>query len=234
MSTMSRNIHHVAQLCVDGVVAEVTYKPIKNLRLRVLPPDGRVVVSVPLGIPERTVREFVHRHSEWIARSQTEVRAASPAPEPLRDGATVRLWGRPLDVRVTPSAGGSAALERDVVHLAGPDEEGLRRALDTLYRRELAEALPALRREWEPRVGLGAASVKLRRMKTRWGTCNSRTAAITLNIALAERPPSALEYVLVHELVHLHERGHGPAFSAWMDLLLPDWRARRRALRTAG
>lgn len=84
---------------------------------------------------------------------------------------------------------------------------------------------------WEPRVGREHQALKLRRMTSRWGTCNTKAATITLNTALAERPPEALEYVVVHELMHLIERGHGSRFKAGMDQLLLDWRARRRALR---
>ena len=68
-------------------------------------------------------------------------------------------------------------------------------------------------------------------MTSRWGTCKTSTAVITLNLALAERPIAALEYVLVHELTHLHERGHGPRFHHLMDTYLPDWRSRRASLR---
>ncbi|MHA6512086.1 M48 family metallopeptidase [Tessaracoccus sp. Z1128] len=220
-----------ALLRVAGIEAEVTYKAIRNLRVRVLPPDGRVAVSVPVGVPESAVREFVAGHSEWIAVAQTRVRMATPPREPLVDGGRARLWGLWYELRTEAAARASAVVEGRTIVLSGPDEDGLRRALEALYRRQLDVALPALRARWEPRVGRRAGSIRLRRMTTRWGTCNTTTAAVTFNIALAEHHPSALEYVLVHELVHLHERGHGPRFVSWMDSLLPDWRERRKSLR---
>ncbi|NHB83830.1 M48 family metallopeptidase [Tessaracoccus sp. HDW20] len=93
--------------------------------------------------------------------------------------------------------------------------------------------MPGLFGVWQGRIGREASLVRLRRMTTRWGTCNTRTGAITLNVALAEYRPEMLEYVVVHELVHLWERGHGPAFTARMDAHLPDWRSRKAALRGA-
>lgn len=228
---MSPRTVRTAVLRIDGLVAEVSYKPIKNLRLRVLPPDGRIAVSVPVGVDEAAVRRFVAGQRAWIGRAQTTVRMSAPVVEPLTDGARARLWGRWRELRVVDGAPASAQLDGDTVVLTGRDEDALRTALDGLYRRELVAALPRLRAQWEQRIGRSATSVRWRRMKTRWGTCNTRTGVVTLNVALAEHPPTALEYVLVHELVHLHERGHGPAFVAWMDRLLPEWRARRRALR---
>lgn len=232
MTPMSRKPPPSSLLRVAGIEAEVTYKAIRTLRLRVLPPSGRVAVSVPEGVPEETVRAFVEGHREWIARAQTKVRMAAPSVEPLVDGARARLWGAWHEVRTCETARASARLEGSTLVLAGPGEEAWRRSLEGLYRREMEAELPALIAEWEPRVGRSASSFRLRRMTTRWGSCNTRTGAITLNLALAEHPRTALEYVLVHELVHLHERGHGPRFVAWMDLLLADWKVRRRALRS--
>ena len=231
---MPRPTASTSLLRVAGVEAEITYKPIKNLRLRVLPPDGRVAVSVPVGVPEHAVRSFVEGHREWIAGAQAKVQQLTPRPGALAAGGRARIWGTWPDVILGEGDRPSAHLAAAGLVVSGDDEESRRRGLEQLYRRELESALPALRARWEPLVGKGASLVRLRRMTTRWGTCNTRTGAITINVALAEHPPSALEYVLVHELVHLHERGHGPGFTAWMDALLPDWRDRRGELQRRG
>lgn len=235
MAAMPRRNAPTEVLRVGDVVAEVTYKSIKNLRLRVLPPDGRVAVSVPHGVPEETVSRFVRGHLDWIARAKAHVTTSTPSTAPLADGVEVNLWGRSYEARVSTAARASAELTgAEALWLRGPDADGLRRGLEALYKEQIHAALETLRPEWEEKVGRRASAIRLRRMTTRWGTCNTKTAAITLNVALAEHPPSALEYVLVHELVHLHERGHGPAFTGRMDRLLPDWRIRRRALRGQG
>lgn len=228
---MARRRTHTSLLQVGSVRAEVTYKQVKSLRLRVVPPDGAVKVSVPHGVPEHTVEEFVRSHEQWLARAREQVRLANPPREPLRNGGRARLWGRWYEVRVEDASRAGARMDDDVLVLSGPDEDAHRRGLENLYRRELQAALPALFNRYEPMIGRAHQQVKLRRMTSRWGTCNHRTAAITLNTALAEHPPSALEYVVVHELAHLVERGHGPRFQALMDGLLPDWRQRRKALR---
>lgn len=231
MWRMASRRSQTSLLQVGSVRAEVTYKHIKNLRLRVVPPDGVVKVSVPFGVPQRTVEEFVRGHEAWLAKAREQVRTANPPKEPLRNGGRARLWGRWHEVRVEEGARAGARLDGGLIVVRGPDEEAHRRGLENLYRRELQAAVPALFEQYEPLVGRRHSSLKLRRMTSRWGTCNTRTAAITLNTALAEHPPEALEYVVVHELAHLIERGHGPRFHAAMDALLPDWRQRRTALR---
>ena len=94
MVRMSPRAAAVSLLRVAGVEAEITYKPITTIRLRVLPPDGRVAVSVPVGVADSAVRSFVESNREWIATAQAKVRLLNPGPEPLDDGGRARLWGR--------------------------------------------------------------------------------------------------------------------------------------------
>lgn len=231
MWVMTRRRPNAALLQVEGVRAEVTYKDVKNLRMRVVPPDGTVKISVPYGVSKATVEEFVRNHRQWLAKAREQVRRAHPPQDALTHGARVRLWGRWHEVRVTPGDRPAARLEDGVIYLSGAGEEVRHAALEELYRQEIRGVLPELLALWEPRVGREHGALRLRRMKSRWGSCNTRTGSITVNTALAEHPPSALEYVLVHELVHLIERGHGPGFYAEMAALLPDWKKRRAALR---
>ncbi len=105
---------------------------------------------------------------------------------------------------------------------AGPEAEA--------FRRQLKRSLPPLVEYWAQHMGVPMPEIAVRRMSTRWGTCNTVTKRITLNLELARRDPSLLEYVIVHELAHLIERGHNERFYAVMDEHLPDWRLRRRVL----
>lgn len=230
---MTRRRSTTSHLDVGGTRAEVTYKQVRHLRLRVLP-TGDVKVSVPYGVPESAVRDFLRSRSAWVAQAREQMLRAHPPEEPLRDGARVLLWGAWVEVRVQVAQRAGARMADGKLTLLGPDEAARRRGLESLYRRELHGALPALFTAWEPLVGRRHKSLRIRRMTSRWGTCNQRTAAITLNTSLAQHHPSALEYVLVHELVHLMVRGHGPEFYAAMDRLLPDWKQRRAALRGGG
>lgn len=230
---MKRPAPDTVPLRVQGIDAELTYKAMRTIRLRVLPPDGRVAVSAPIGVPAAEVEAFVASNRAWIVRNQAKVRLAAPVKEPLVDGGTALLWGNPFTVSVQDAPRPRGVIEDAIIELRGSTQEALEQALEEVYRSELADEIGMLRARWEPAVGRSASQIRLRRMKTRWGSCNTRSAAITLNTALAERTPDALEYVLVHELVHLHERGHGPKFVAWMNALMPDWRVRRSRLRGA-
>lgn len=97
-------------------------------------------------------------------------------------------------------------------------------------KQHLHAQIPALQEKWQPRLGVAASEVRLRHMRTRWGSCNVRTGRIWLNLELARHDPACLEYVFVHELVHLIERGHGPRFKALMDGYLPGWKDLRAEL----
>ncbi|WP_158600610.1 M48 family metallopeptidase [Tessaracoccus antarcticus] len=220
-------------LQMDGYDAVVTYKAMKRLRLRILPPDGAVAISAPFGTPEHVIEQFVDQHHGWILRTRTAVRLRSPRPQRLDTGGRVRLWGAWTELVVEDASRAYARHTDGRVHILCPDgdEDAARRALDALHRRELEPALKRLLEEWQPRVGRRAAGIRMRRMTSRWGSCNTATAVITFNTALAKFPPEALEFVVVHELVHLLERGHGPVFKAHMSRLLPDWQARRMLLR---
>lgn len=221
------------QLQMDGYQAVVTYKAMKRLRLRILPPDGAVAVSAPFDTPEHVIERFVDQHHDWILQTQTRVRLRSPRPERLVTGGRVRLWGVWHEVVLEDATRASARRMDGRVHIRCPagDDAAARRAMEALYRRELAPALQDVLEQWQPLVGRRAASTKLRRMTSRWGSCNTVTAVITFNTALAKFPPDALEFVVVHELVHLLERGHGPVFKAHMSRLLPDWQVTRKLLR---
>lgn len=175
---------------VDGLEIWLTRKAIKNMHLRVKPPDGRIEVSAPLQLPLATIRAFVREKRDWIARQQQAI-AASPRQE-------------------------AAA--------ATPEEVAQWKAV-------VSACVPALIEAWEPIMGVRADKVAYRNMTSRWGSCQPATGRICINVRLALYPPECLEYVVVHELCHLLERGHGPRFQALMTRFMPDWKERRAKLR---
>lgn len=175
---------------VDEFEVWILRKRIKNINLRVKPPDGRIEVSAPLRVDTSFVRAFVREKRDWILRQQKRI-AASPQ--------------------------GRAAA-------ASPDE--------VAQWREVVQAfVPPLIAKWEPIMGVKAGKIAYRNMTSRWGSCQPSTGRICINVRLALYPPECLEYVVVHELCHLLERGHGPRFHALMDAFLPDWKAIRAKLR---
>jgi len=219
---------------------EVTRKPIKHAYLRVDRTSGRVRVSAPLHMDDGVVRELVESRLDWIRRQQQRLvqRGECRAPQ-FVSGETHYLRGRPYSLRVVRQAGRPSlrvvderTLELRVRPNASLPER--RTVVERWYRQHLRDELPGLVRKWEPLMGVSVAEWRIKRMKTRWGSCNIRDRRIWLNLALARKPAECLEYVLVHEMTHLLERGHNARFYALMDRFLPEWRAHRGRLNHAG
>ena len=211
----------------------VTRKRMNNIYLRVLPPDGRVAVSAPLSVGDAEIRRFVESRADWITAQRARVLAARAArPE---QGAQVPYFGTWLTLQVQPHTGRTKVEQAgDMLLLtikAEADEDARKRAIDGWYRAELTRAAEAMLPGCEQTVGKRASELKIRDMKTRWGTCNIKTALITLNLRLAEKPPECLRYVLTHELCHLHEPGHGERFWRRMDVYYPEWKRIRKLLK---
>lgn len=227
---MYRRRTQTSTIEVGGVSCEVTFKDVKRLRMRVTSPEGRVLVSAPWSVDIDDVLAFIRSNHSWILRAQERMRMVPPK-EPLVDGGRARLWGQWREVRIADGPRASARLVDGRIEITAPDPEGRTRALDALYRRELEAVVPGLHEQWAEVTGRPANRFRYRRMTSRWGSCQIRTGAITLNISLAEHAPRSLEYVMVHELAHLWVSAHDASFYALMDAWLPDWRARRAEIR---
>lgn len=220
-------------LVMDGYDALVTYKNMRSLRVRIKPPHGEVAVSAPLFTPEHVIVDFLRDRHEWVTQHRAAIRLSSVDPHPLKTGGYVPLWGTQREIVVADAVRASARLADALILIQRPegDDAAARDAVDALYRREVESAVTRELEKWEPRIRRASTSVKFKRMKSRWGSCDTGTGALTFNTMLAKFPCEALEFVVVHELVHLLERGHGPAFKALMHAHLPDWQARRQMLR---
>ena len=225
-------------LTVNGLGIDVVYKDIKNLHISVYPPMGRVRVAAPERTEEDTIRLAVVQRLPWIKRQREQFQNADrQSKREMESGETHYVWGQRyrLDVSRTSShnkvyANGNTLW---VIAPANADADTRRAALDRWYRRQIKAALPAVLDKWQPIVGAEADKVVIRRMKTKWGTCVTHSRTIWINPELAKKNPRCLEYIIVHELTHLHERGHGERFVALMDNHLPDWRVRRDELNAA-
>lgn len=221
---------------IDGFEAEVSRKNIKNMYIRLIPPDGRVRVSVPLSVSDAALRSFVESKAEWI-RSSREALRARPAYVGYKyeSGERHFLWGEEymLEVRIAPGAAVAEAGD-GVLLLTVPEggsEERRAAVLKAWYREKLRERLPELFAKWEKIIGVHAEEIRIRDMSTRWGTCVVKKKRIWMSLALAQRPLDQVEYVVAHELTHLIEPSHNARFKALMDGFMPDWRSKRAALR---
>lgn len=224
-----------AQFNLGDIAVEVALKNIRSLRLIVSAPDGRVRISAPRRVKLDVIRAFALSKLEWIRRQQARIQAQGHATRrDYVDGETHPVWG--ADHVLTVSEGtrrATVALAEGRILLRVPTGAGREKrqaVLDHWYRQQLALALPPVLALWQERMGVRVERIFVRRMRTRWGSCTPRTGTIRFNAELAKRPAAALEYIVVHELVHLLEPSHNARFVALMDRFLPDWKLQRKAL----
>lgn len=221
--------HQSADLTVvEGIDVELVRKRVKRLSLRVYPPDGRVRVTVPYGTPEPAIREAVRKRIAWIRGHQQRFRSLpQPTSTLLISGETHYVAGRPYRLRLEISSKRTVAVNGNELVLSSSAQcsradRGAQ--LEAWYREQLKQQLPAIVDTWSLRMQVQPPEVRVRRMSTRWGSCNPRSRRIWLNLALAQRRPQLLEYVVVHELAHLLVPDHSPRFKAVMTRHMPDWR----------
>lgn len=217
-------------MIIADIAVQVWRKPVKNLNLAVYGPDGRVRVSVPLLTSDKRVRQVVMARMGWIRKQQARFRML-PVQEELKavSGELHYLFGQtyPLEV-IEGSCRHHVSLsngDRIRLHVRKGTASVKRiQLLNEWYRAQLKIRVPALLEQWQPRVQRKVDEWHIKKMKTRWGTCNIGKNRIWLNLELAKKPEECLEYILVHEMVHLLEQGHSERFYAHMDRLLPRWR----------
>ena len=227
-----------AYLTVDGIDVDVVYKEIKNLHIGVYPPMGRVRVAAPERLGDDQVRLAVVRRLPWIRRQREQLQAAQR--QTIREmvtGESHYVWGSRFRLNVIEQPG-RAHIEIDGNCLLlyvpeGPAAGSKRELLDRWYRDQLRQAIPAVIEKWERKIRVTVPKWSIRRMKTKWGSCNRESGHIWFNVELAKKHPDSMEYLAVHEITHLLERGHGERFIKMMDKNLPDWRARRDQLNQA-
>jgi predicted metal-dependent hydrolase len=224
---------------VAGLTVEVIRKKIRNLHVGVYPPAGRVRVAAPLRLDDDAVRLAIISRLGWIRRHQKAfLEQDRQSQREMLRGESHYFLGRRyrLDVKESGGAAGVRLAGRSRIELSVPAsaDRGQREAiLQRWYRRQLQELVAPLIAKWEPRVGQTVAEVRIKRMKTRWGSCNAPARRIWLNLELIKKPVECLEYVLVHEMVHLHDRHHTQRFQERMERLMPAWRSYRNKLNRA-
>jgi len=222
-------------LTVRGIDIEVVYKDIKHLHIGVYPPEGRVRVAAPRRLADDRVRLAVIQRLAWIKEQRKQFQdAARQSEREMVSGESHYVWGKRLRLRVIERPGRAhAEVDHDRLLLympEGSDKAARTRVLQRWQRAELRRAIPPLLSKWEPQIEQSVSQWGIKRMKTKWGSCNREAARIWINLELAKKHPLCLEYVVVHELAHLLERNHGERFAKLMDSLLPDWKSRRDTL----
>lgn len=224
---------------VRGMSVEVVRKDIKNLHIGVYPPKGHVRVAAPRRLDDEAVRLAVISRLGWIRRQQKGFdQQVRQSQREMVTGESHYYQGRRylLDVVEQNAPSSVRIVNNTKIELRirpGTDRDDREAVLLRWYRRRLREQIPPLLAKWEPKVGVNVAGVRIKKMKTRWGTCNSKARRIWLNLELIKKPASCLEYILVHEMVHFLERHHNEHFRDLIDELMPQWKLHREELKSA-
>lgn len=221
---------------MSGLTVDVVRKDIKNLHLAVYPPIGRVRVAAPLRVSDEAVRLAVISRLSWIKRQKSKfTNQARQSAREFVSGESHYFQGRRYRLNVIYQSGTSRVNIRnkstiDLYVREGSDKEQRERVLLAWYRQHLKELIPSLIARWESIIGVQVADWRVKQMKTKWGTCNVEVQRIWLNLELAKKSTQCLEYIIVHEMVHLLERHHNDHFAELMSKFMPQWRLHREEL----
>jgi len=226
------------QIDVGGISIDVVFKDIKNIHLSVHPPTGRVRISAPRWMKLDTLRVYAISKVDWIEKHRKKFREQErETRREYLDRESHYVWGMRYLLKVNAeSRTPSVELRHNRMILTvrpGTVMEKREAVVTAWYRDRVREAVTPLIAKWEPVLGVRAEPVHVQRMKTRWGSCTPHRSSIRLNSELAKKPRECLEYVLVHELVHLLEPSHNAAFTSLMDKFMPQWRHFRDVLNRA-
>ncbi len=219
----------VTRIKLGDIDVDVVLKDIKNIHLSVHPPSGRVRISAPARMNLDTIRAFAISKLAWIKkhRRKFQEQERETAREYL-DRESHYFFGKRYLLRVfEDSPRAEVRLTKSTIDLyvrKGASLSKREEIMNEWYRKELKKAFPELLEKWEKRIGVSASTWGIKSMKTRWGSCNRKAKRIWINLELAKKPPICLEYVIVHELVHILEGHHNDTFKKYMDAFMPQWR----------
>jgi len=223
------------QLHLGDIAVDVVLKDIKNVHLSVYPPTGRVRISAPSRMGLDKIRVFAISKLAWIKQQQEKLREQErETPREYLDRESQYVWGKRYLLSVTEhdQAPAVALMHSRMVLTAriGTDKVAREAIVAQWYREQIKATVPELLAKWEPILGVGVKRVFVQLMKTKWGSCNPHARTIRLNTELARKPKECLEYIVVHEMIHVLEPTHNPRFVALMDQFMPQWQFFRRKL----
>lgn len=227
------------RITVAGLKVEVVRKDIKNLHLGVYPPHGRVRVAAPLVVSDEAVRLAVIDKLGWIKRQRSRFQEQPrQSKREMVNGESHYYLGRRYRLRVQEHNGPARVAVRGVAKLdlfvrRGMSSEQREAVLWRWYREQLRALIPPLLGKWRAALGVEVTGWGIKKMKTKWGSCNASAGRVWFNLELAKKPVQCLEYIMVHELAHLLERHHNERFLELMDTSLPQWRHYREMLNSS-
>ena len=223
------------RLRLGDIAVDVVLKDIKNVHLSVHPPTGRVRISAPQRMKLDTIRVFAISKLAWIRQQQKKLREQErETPREYIDRESQYVWGKRYLLSVAEHDLAPTLVlkhSRMILTVRAGTEEAAKQGIVALWYRDQIRAVASnLIAKWEPILGVNVSRVFVQQMKTKWGSCNPRACAIRLNSELAKKPKECLEYIVLHEMVHLIEPTHNARFVALMDQFMPKWQFLRQKL----
>jgi len=225
-----------SKIKVSGIDVQIVRKGIKNLHLSVYPPNGNVRVSVPEHVTNDNVRMAVINKLGWIKRQQRDFEnQPRQSKRKYVSGEGHYFLGRMYRFELIEHDGKHEIkmMRSGKIKMFVKPKTTIKKKeilLNTWYREQLKKMIPELLDKWQPIVKKKANDWGVKKMKTKWGSCNVEKKRVWLNLELAKKPKACLEYILVHELIHLHERHHNEHFKTLLDKFMPNWRTHRDTL----
>jgi predicted metal-dependent hydrolase len=228
-------------MIVNGLAVDVTRKRIKNCHLRVCPPHGAVRITIPVYVRDEEVHSLIVNRFDWIKRQQEKFRDyVVPSPMEMVSGEVHYFLGKAHTLNVIHNrgvgcvvlrrSGGSDELFLDLYAKENSSCSYRKKILQAWYKEQLLAIVPPLLDKWQHALGVQASDWGVKKMKSKWGSCHTRRKNIWLNLDLIKTLPECVEYVVLHELVHLLEPSHNKRFKSLMDTFMPDWRLHKAEL----
>jgi len=224
------------QITVSNITIDVIHKDIKNIHLAVYPPTGRVRIAAPLSVNDDAIRLFAISKLGWIKRHQREFDAQERiSPREYKQRESHYFQGRRYLMKIIekdepPKVILRARSNIELYVRPNTSFEKRQEVITEWYRVELKKLIPGIIKKWEKSLNVNIEEWQVKQMKTNWGTCNIEKKRILINLELAKKPLHCLEYVILHEMVHLLERHHNERFLYYMDTFLPNWKQIRTEL----
>lgn len=223
------------QLELGNIVIDVEHKDIKNIHLSVYPPNGKVHISAPNRMDLDTIRVFAISKLQWIKKQQESfAKQARETPREYLTRESHYFLGQRYLLKVIKHGSSPKVVRKhkQIVLYIKPNApfEKRKEVINEWYRQELRKLLPDIISKWEKVIGVECNEFGIKKMKTKWGTCNTEAKRIWLNLELAKKPVECIEYIVVHELVHILERSHNERFISYMNKFMPKWEFYREEL----
>ncbi|MDA8136507.1 MAG: SprT family zinc-dependent metalloprotease [Desulfobacteraceae bacterium] len=224
------------QLLIRDIKIDVVRKHIKNIHLAVYPPTGRVRIAAPMEVNSDTIRLFAVSKLGWIKQLQRKFESQERIPKrDYKNRESHYFQGRRYLIHIIEKEARPKVIIRNKTYIdlyvrpQAPVEKR-HEIMTEWYRAQLKKQIPAIIEKWEKRLDMNGTGWQVKQMKTKWGSCNIEEKRIWINLELAKKPPGCLEYIIVHEMVHLMERHHNEQFLYYMDKFLPTWKQLRSEL----